>query len=108
MAGMENNTFSQNSSLVSPAGGQSAPPPPSEVKVRTMRSDLDAMAKSGGGLPRFQSVKVSGLSAEKDPAITVEKMKSKNGAIVALVVIGLVAALGAIGYLAYRLFFAGK
>lgn len=34
------------------------PPPPVEVKVRTMQSDLDEMAKSGGGLPRFEAVKV--------------------------------------------------
>lgn len=42
------------------------PPPPSEVKVRTMHSDLESMAKSGGGMPRFQDVEVSNLSIEKE------------------------------------------
>jgi hypothetical protein len=44
-----------------------APPPPSEVKIRTMRSDLESMRKSGGGAPKFQNVTVSGLSLEKVP-----------------------------------------
>ena len=38
------------------------PPPPAEVKIRTMRSDLETMTKSGGGLPQFQNVTVSGLA----------------------------------------------
>ncbi len=42
-----------------------APPPPSEVKIRTMRSDLESMRKSGGGPAKFQNVVVSGLSIEK-------------------------------------------
>ncbi|MEK9180025.1 MAG: hypothetical protein AAB897_01265 [Patescibacteria group bacterium] len=33
------------------------PPPPPEVKIRTMRSDVAEMTKSGGGLPRFQTIK---------------------------------------------------
>lgn len=45
-----------------------APPPPSEVKIRTMRSDLSSMAQSGGGIPRFESVTVDGLSMEKEYA----------------------------------------
>ena len=40
------------------------PPPPLEVKIRTMRSDIDSMMKSGGGSPSFQNVAVSGLSME--------------------------------------------
>jgi hypothetical protein len=43
-----------------------APPPPSEVKVRTMRSDLESMRLSGGGMPTFQNVIVSGLTVEKE------------------------------------------
>jgi hypothetical protein len=46
--------------------GAGAPPPPSEVKVRTMKSDLASMAKSGGGMPSFQSVEVNNLSVEKE------------------------------------------
>ena len=42
-----------------------APPPPSEVKVRTMRSDIDSMMKSGGGAPSYQNVSVSGLSLDE-------------------------------------------
>jgi hypothetical protein len=42
-----------------------APPPPSEVKIRTMRSDIDSMMQSGGGAPSFRNVSVSGLSMEK-------------------------------------------
>lgn len=43
-----------------------APPPPSEVRVRTMRSDLASMAQSGGGMPRFENVAIDGLSVEKE------------------------------------------
>ncbi|MDR3582308.1 MAG: hypothetical protein P4L67_03480 [Candidatus Pacebacteria bacterium] len=42
------------------------PPPPAEVKVRTMQSDLESMARSGGGLPQFQSVSVAGLQVERE------------------------------------------
>jgi len=42
------------------------PPPPAEVKVRTMQSDLESMAKSGGGLPQFQNVSVAGLQVERE------------------------------------------
>jgi hypothetical protein len=43
----------------------SVPPPPAEVKVRTMKSDLEALAKNGGALPQFRSVPVEGLSLSK-------------------------------------------
>ncbi len=46
--------------------GGGAPPPPSEVKVRTMKSDLASMAKSGGGMPSFENVAISGLTVEKE------------------------------------------
>lgn len=42
------------------------PPPPMEVKIRTMRSDIESMRKSGGGMPSFQDVAVKGLSMEKE------------------------------------------
>lgn len=44
----------------------SAPPPPAEVKIRTMRSDIESMMRSGGGAPSFQNVAVSGLSLERE------------------------------------------
>ena len=40
------------------------PPPPPEVKIRTMRSDIESMMESGGGAPAFRDVAVSGLSME--------------------------------------------
>jgi hypothetical protein len=52
-------TSSQNNVL-------GVPPPPAEVKVRTMKSDLESMAKSGGGLPQFQNVLVAGLQIERE------------------------------------------
>jgi hypothetical protein len=45
----------------------SAPPAAAaEVKIRTMRSDIDSMTRSGGGAPSFQNVAVSGLSLQKE------------------------------------------
>lgn len=41
------------------AGAFSPAPPPPEVKVRTFSSDLESMARSGGGLPQFKRVPVS-------------------------------------------------
>ena len=42
------------------------PPPPSEVKIRTMRSDIESMMQSGGGAPSYRNVSVSGLSLDKE------------------------------------------
>jgi hypothetical protein len=42
-----------------------APPPPSEVKIRTMRSDIDSMMKSGGGAPSYRNVSITGLSLDE-------------------------------------------
>lgn len=42
------------------------PPPPAEVKIRTMRSDIESMIRSGGGAPSFQNVAVSGLTLERE------------------------------------------
>ena len=45
----------------------SAPPPPAAaVKIRTMRSDVESMMRSGGGAPSFQNVAVSGLTLERE------------------------------------------
>lgn len=45
----------ENTTIVS-----NVPPPPSEVKVRTMRSDIEGVAQAGGGLPQFKTVPVEG------------------------------------------------
>lgn len=42
------------------------PPPPAEVKVRTMKSDIASMQQSGGGLPQFQTVTVAGLAIQRE------------------------------------------
>lgn len=86
----------------------SPPPPPSEVKVRTMRSDLASMAKSGGGLPQFESVKVANLSLGKKAVESAARQEGKkNGAMITLAVIAGLAVVGLLGYLTYRMFFAG-
>lgn len=101
----------------------SAPPPPPEVKMRTMRSDLAAMAKSGGGVPRFESVKVAGWvpagggfgqrapDAAGAPGASgalgsAGSAKRRNMTIV-LIVVAAVAAAALIGYFVYVAFFSG-
>jgi len=89
-----------------------APPPPPEVKVRTMRSDLESMAKSGGGAPRFQNVAVAGLATQNEPSQAGEgaaqqsasaaPKKSLLGPI--LVVIVALVAVAVVGYFAYTIF----
>jgi hypothetical protein len=61
----------------------SAPPPPQEVKVRTLKSDLESVAASGGGLPRYANVHISRTEADQP--------KSKNGFMIAIAVIILLA-----------------
>ncbi len=51
--------------LLNKALTNAPPPPPSEVKIRTMRSDIESMMRSGGGTPSFQEVAVHGLSLER-------------------------------------------
>ena len=104
--------------------GTGAPPPPAEVKVRTMRSDLASMAKSGGGIPRFENVKVSGLSIEKQKApehferfgkveaAPVEDKPKNSKSVTRLLMIfaavAAVAAIGVLGYLGYARFVAPR
>lgn len=61
----------------------SAPPPPQEVKVRTLKSDLASIAASGGGLPRYQNVRIA---ESKGAAKNVSGLMTKI-AIAALIVI---------------------
>lgn len=82
-------------------------PPPTEVRIRTMKSDLAALAASGGGLPRFESVKVSGLSIEQ--GIDSPEAVHKNSAIVAiLITVIAIVVLGTLGYFAYRILSGGS
>lgn len=93
-----------------------APPPPPEVKVRTMKSDLESMARSGGGAPSFQNVAVAGLGAQSTDASsqaagisTVQanpapgaSSKSIIGPLL-VVIVGIIA-LAVVGYFAYTVF----
>jgi hypothetical protein len=71
-----------------------APPPPQEVKVRTMASDLASMTASGGGLPQFQNVKIAG--GAKTAAVGTTHGSTVNP-VIAIVVILVVLALIAVG-----------
>lgn len=71
----------------------SAPPPPQEVKVRTLKSDLASMAASGGGLPRYENVKIAASTGEK-----------KGGLFTTVAVIVLFAIIAAVAvYFVYQL-----
>ncbi|HVN26598.1 MAG TPA: hypothetical protein VMT99_03035 [Candidatus Paceibacterota bacterium] len=84
-----------------------APPPPSEVKIRTMKSDLAGLAASGGGMPKFESVKVTGLSIEKG-VDTPEAVHRSNAVTIVIVTIVAAVILGILGYVAYRIATTGK
>jgi hypothetical protein len=85
-----------------------APPPPSEVKVRTMRSDLESMAKSGGGMPSFSNIKVSGLDVPKPPEEDSAHAKNKSNLLLIVLVVVVIAALAVAGWFAYVILFSGK
>jgi len=115
MDGIGNNKFGSSSPLTPETPAASAPPPPSEVKVRTMRSDLASMARTGGGLPRFENVKVEGLSAQlrasQPIGIPVRESEAPiahrtNVVMVVFAIIAAVAAVGILGYIGYQNYFA--
>ena len=89
-----------------------APPPPPEVKVRTMRSDLESMARSGGGAPRFENVAISGFTAQNEATQTSDPAAQNNGSPAPsksligpiLVAVVAIAALAVVGYFAYTVF----
>jgi len=64
-----------------------APPPPEEVKVRTLKSDLASIAASGGGLPRYQNVKIAAAKG---------KTKNISGLVTTVAIIVLFAVIVAI------------
>ncbi len=96
----------ENESLIS------APPPPPEVKVRTMQSDLAAMAKSGGGAPRFESVRVAGWApaAGQGPVANAAAAagKRRRSSMLVLIVAAIVIVAALVGYFTYVSFFAGR
>ena len=64
------------------------PPPPKEVKVRTLKSDLASIAATGGGLPRYTNMNI----VRVDDGTS----KSKAGIITTVVIIVLFAIIVAI------------
>jgi hypothetical protein len=52
-------------SVANQSTGANVPPPPAEVKVRTMRSDVEGVAKTGGGAPEFKMVPVEAADFSK-------------------------------------------
>jgi hypothetical protein len=94
--------INKNQSVEERVGAVGAPPPPTEVKIRTMKSDVAALAASGGGFPKFQNIKVSGLSLEK--GIDSPEAVHRNSAIITiLITIIALVVLGTLGYFAYRI-----
>lgn len=100
----------------------SAPPPPTELKIRTMRSDLESMQRTGGGSPQFQNIAIPKLSLGDEtpdsnpipahiPSITaplgVGEESASGGShtwlMVALIIIA-VLAVGFLGYAGYHVF----
>ena len=83
----------------------SAPPPPTEVKIRTMRSDLAGLTASGGGLPKFENVKVAGLSLDTKMDTTVAHQRNAV-LMIAITCIALII-LGVLGYFGYKILTGG-
>lgn len=82
----------------------SVPPPPPEVKVRTMRSDLESMAKGGGSLPHFETVKAPGLRvlSLEESKKEAEKASDKSFWIIASVIA--VVVISGVIYFGYQIF----
>lgn len=73
-----------------------------------MRTDLESMAKSGGGMPSFANVKVSGLDAPKAPAMVAVRAKSKSNFLVLVLVLVVIAILAVAGWFAYTVFLGNR
>ncbi len=92
-----------------PAFSNLAPPPP-EVKLRTMKSDLESVARSGGGLPQYQNIKAPNLAnlsnTEKryQPQAPQAPAREIPWSTIGAILVAL-ALLGGIVYLAYQIFF---
>ncbi len=90
-----------------PAELSTISPPPTEVKIRTMKSDIARLASSGGGLPQFENVRVAGSSLEKRAQSTEETHKS-NALAIALITLIALAILVALGYVGYQILTKGS
>jgi len=75
----------------------SAPPPPPEVKVRTMKSDLASMAQSGGGMPRFQTVSIVGLGNDGSAI----QIKKPNKALAFLIILAAIVVVAVVAYFVF-------
>ena len=95
---MENDDPQSQTSVVA------APPPPSEVKIRTMRSDIAMLSASGGGLPRFENVKIAGLSEKGEGVTAITRSESKNNLALIITIPALVIALGVIAWVGFTRF----
>jgi hypothetical protein len=92
--------------LESHASTTGAQPAPTEVKIRTMRSDLAGLAASGGGMPKFQNVKITGLSVEKKTDVTAEH---KSDALTAIIItVAAIVVLCVLGYFGYKILTTGS
>jgi hypothetical protein len=102
----ENSWNTSGGSSGMPDIGPSVPPPPSQVRVRTFRSDIESMMKSGGMQPQFQNVAAPTILKEEGAvsaeAVSTDSIKTIVAAVVAL------ALLVGVGFFAYRLFFSGS
>ncbi len=79
-----------------------APPPPAEVKIRTMRSDIASLvASGGGGMPGFENVKVAGLGAPVSSATAKARQDSRGNLWLIVVLIAVLAALVVVGWFLY-------
>ncbi|MEK7181176.1 MAG: hypothetical protein AAB738_02465 [Patescibacteria group bacterium] len=75
------------------------PPPPSEVSIRTMDSDLKSMALSGGSFPTSQRIAVASSQSQ------VRKVQAGSGYLFKIfLAVGIVLVLAAVFYFAFPLF----
>lgn len=89
-----------------PEGGTltTAPPPPTEVKIRTMKGDIAMLAASGGGSPHFANVPIVGLSAQKQSSSGAARTESKNNLLLIVLLIVAVVILAIIGWFVHLRF----
>ncbi|TSC82637.1 MAG: hypothetical protein G01um101420_160 [Parcubacteria group bacterium Gr01-1014_20] len=86
------------------------PPPPNDVSIRTMESDIRSMALSGGSFVRPDQVPMSQKNQEKTqiPSPSSDYTQGPSGkkskGFLPLVVLVLIMLLGALGYFLYPLF----
>ncbi len=80
-------------------------PPPSEVIIRTMDSDIKAMALSGGGFVQGQKVYMKSPSQEAAPLIREENKPESHGLKIFLIILIALIFVGAAGWFVYPILF---